>query len=181
MTYVFLADGFEEIEALTPVDILRRAGVRVKTVGVTGKSVTGAHGIAVESDITVEDASMLDEKLEMVVLPGGLPGADNLRASTLTTEFVSRTYRSGAFVAAICAAPRILGELGMLDGRKAICYPGFEKYLKGASIASEARVVRDGNIITGVGMGAAVEFSLSLVEALCSSEKSAEIRKGIIA
>lgn len=180
MTYVFLADGFEEIEALTPVDILRRAGVNVKTVGVTGKNVVGAHGISVEADMTVEDASMLCEKLDMVVLPGGLPGADNLRASALTIEFIERAHRCGAFVGAICAAPRILGELGILEGRRAVCYPGFEKYLKGAKFVSSP-VVRDGNVITSVGMGAAVEFALALVSALVSEDEASKIRKGIIA
>lgn len=180
MTYVFLADGFEEIEALTPVDLLRRAGVKVTLVGVTGKTVTGAHGISVVTDVAIEEAAAQNEHIDMIVLPGGLPGADNLRKSAIVGEFISRAHRSGAYIAAICAAPRILGELGLLEGKRAVCYPGFEKYLRGAKI-TESRVVRDGNIITGIGMGAATEFSLALVEALVSKEESDKLRKGIIA
>ena len=180
MTYVFLADGYEEIEALTPVDMLRRAGVKVTLVGVTGKIVTGSHGISVVTDVTIEEARAQSEHIDMIVLPGGLPGADNLRKSAIVSEFISRAHQSGAFITAICAAPRILGELGLLDGKHAVCYPGFEKYLRGAKI-SNAHVVRDGNIITGIGMGAATEFSLALVEARVSKEESDKLRKGIIA
>ncbi|MBQ7820668.1 MAG: DJ-1/PfpI family protein [Clostridia bacterium] len=180
MTYVFLAEGFEEIEALTPVDLLRRAGEKTVTVGVTGKLVTGSHGIGVTADITIEEAAASKTNADMIVLPGGLPGADNLRENAIVREFISRADRAGAYIAAICAAPRILGELGLLEGKQAVCYPGFEKYLRGAKI-SDAHVVRDTNIITGIGMGAATEFSLALVEALVSKEESDKLRKGIIA
>ena len=132
MTYVFLADGFEEIEALTPVDILRRAGEKVITVGVTGKEVTGAHGIVIVADSTIEEESTHNENPNLIVLPGGLPGADNLRANAIVRELILRADRSGALIAAICAAPRILGELGLLGGKRAVCYPGFEKYLTNA-------------------------------------------------
>lgn len=179
MTYVFLADGFEEIEALAPVDILRRAGIETKAVGVTGKSVTGAHGITVTSDIAIEDAAKLNTKIDMIVLPGGLPGADNLRESKLVQEFIDRAENAGAYIAAICAAPRILGERGMLDNKNAVCYPGFEKYLTGAK-ACDKRVVCDGRIITGMGMGCAVEFALELVRVLESEEVSEKIKTGII-
>ena len=178
MVYVFLADGFEEIEALTPVDILRRAGVDTVTVGVTGKTVTGAHGIKVESDIVIDDTVV--DGLEMVVLPGGLPGADNLRANERVKELTVTVAENGGYVSAICAAPRVLGELGLLNGKTAICYPGFEKYLKGAKIA-DSYVCRDGNVITAIGMGASVDFALELVKALKGSAVSEKIAEGIFA
>lgn len=178
MTYVFLADGFEEIEALAPIDILRRASKQVTIVGVTGKTVTGAHGIKVSADVTIDEASRDD--IEMVVLPGGLPGADNLQNSPEVREYIALANDTGAYIAAICAAPKILGALGLLKGKEAICYPGFENELKGAVI-SDKKVVCDGNIITAAGMGVAIDFALKLVELLVSSEASEKIRKGIIA
>ena len=178
MVYVFLADGFEEIEALTPVDIMRRAGIDTVTVGVTGKTVTGSHGIKVESDIFIDEA--VSDGLEMVVLPGGLPGADNLRANDRVRELTLTVSENGGFISAICAAPRVLGELGLLKGKKAICYPGFEEYLEGAEIA-DSRVVRDGNVITGIGMGASTQFALELVKALKGSAVSDKIAEGIFA
>ena len=178
MTYVFLADGFEEIEALAPIDILRRASKPVTVVGVTGKTVTGAHGIKVTADVTIDEASR--EDIDMIVLPGGLPGADNLQNSPEVCEYIALANNKGAFIAAICAAPKILGALGLLKGKEAICYPGFENELKGAVI-SDKKVVCDGNIITAAGMGVAVDFALKLVELLASSEASEKIKKGIIA
>ena len=178
MVLLFLADGFEEIEALTPVDIMRRAGIETIIVGVTGKVVTGAHGIQVESDISIDDTVM--DGLEMVVLPGGLPGADNLRVNDRVRELTVKTFENGGFVSAICAAPRVLGELGLLKGKKAVCYPGFEKYLDGAEI-SDTHVVKDGKIITAIGMGASVEFALELVSALKGSAVSNKIAEGIFA
>ncbi len=180
MIYIFLADGFEEVEALAPLDLLRRANLSVTLVGVTGKTVTGAHNIKVECDDVIENIKDSNEKIDMIVLPGGLPGADNLRKSDLVGEFITRAENDGAFITAICAAPRILGERGLLKGKNATCYPGSEKYLEGAETNGD-RVVRDGRIITGAGMGAAVDFGLMLVEALTSKETSESIRKGIIA
>lgn len=180
MIYIFLADGFEEVEALAPLDLLRRAKLDATLVGVTGKTVTGAHNIKVECDDIIENVADSNDKIDMIVLPGGLPGADNLRESDLVQEFITRGEKDGAYITAICAAPRILGERGLLKGKKATCYPGFEKYLEGATVTGE-RVVRDGQIITGAGMGAAVDFGLTLVEALTSKEISDNIRRGIIA
>lgn len=177
MIYVFLADGFEETEAMIPVDILRRAGLKVKTVGVTGKTVKGAHGISVVADIEIEDAN---DELELALLPGGIPGADNLRANEKVCRIVTETYNRGKTVAAICAAPYILGELGLLKGKEAICYPGFEKQLYGAKI-SDKNVVKDGNVITAVGMGASLKFALAIVESLVSKEKNDQIKKAIFA
>ena len=178
MIYMFLADGFEEVEALCPLDILRRAGIDAVTVGVTGKTVTGAHGIKVESDIDIDDTVL--EGLEMVVLPGGLPGADNLRANARVRELTVCVAENGGFVSAICAAPRVLGELGLLKGKKAICYPGFEEYLEGAEIADK-HVVRDGKVITAIGMGASAEFALELVSAMRDKAVSDKIAEGIFA
>ena len=178
MVYVLLADGFEEIEALTPADVLRRAGIETALVGVYGKCVTGAHGIKIECDIEIDKADA--DSVEMIVLPGGLPGADNLRNDKRVMKLVNDADNKKIFIAAICAAPRILGELGILDGKEAVCYPGFEKYLRGAKL-SDKRVVRDGSIITAVGMGASAEFALELVSALKSPDESRRIKKGIFA
>lgn len=184
MIYVFLADGFEEIEALTPVDMLRRAGGSVCTVGVGGeKNIRGAHGITVTADITDDEAA---ERLsggeipEMVVLPGGLPGADNLNASTTVLMYTCAAYNAGGIVAAICAAPYILGECDLLRGRRAVCYPGFEDHLHGAEVVDQG-VVRDGNIITARAMGAALPFALELVETMFGKEKRDELAKGVLA
>ena len=180
MVYVFLADGFEEIEALTPVDVLRRAGIQVTTVGVTGKVVAGAHAIPVTADITAEEAeaALGGETPEMIVLPGGMPGADNLNASTVVDAFIKKCAAEDAYIAAICAAPYVLGVRGVLKGRMATCFPGFEDRLEGAEYY-DCDVIRDHNIITGRAMGAATEFALELVSALCGDE-AAETMKGKI-
>ncbi len=177
MVYLFLADGFEEVEALCPLDLLRRAGITVQTVGVTGKSVRGAHGVVVQSDITAEQI-VLDRDLEMVILPGGMPGASNLAQSREVKNAVSYAYENGRYVAAICAAPMILGEMGILEGRVAVCYPGFEKYLKGAQI-SQKNVVVDETVITAKAMGAAYSFGLTLTQLLCSESTAEEIKRSI--
>ena len=146
MVFLFLADGFEEIEALTPVDLLRRAGVEVVTVGVTGKTVTGSHGITVSADVGAEEAlAMLAAGTipEMIVLPGGMPGAATLDASPLVDTFIDAAEKANAYIAAICAAPMILGKRGLLRGRHATCFPGFEEYLEGAAYM-DVHTVTDG-------------------------------------
>ena len=168
MIYVFLADGFEETEAIAPIDMLRRAKKEVVTVGVTGKVVTSSHGVPVTADIT-QDEIQLNDQLEMIVLPGGMPGTLNEEASEQQNRYLT----------AICAAPSILGHRGLLNGKHAVCYPGFESALTGAEVGTEG-VVQDGNIITARGAGVAIDFGLALVAALCGVEKSAEIRKGIV-
>ena len=180
MVYLFLAEGFEEIEALTPLDLLRRAGVRVTTVGVSGKTVRGAHGIEVAADITTKDAAKLlsKEPIDMVILPGGMPGTLNLKADPTVNRFIDAAYDGGKFLAAICAAPSILGEKGILRGCEAICFPGFEDSLAGAKLSGKS-VVRDGNIITAKGMGVALDFGLMLVSALCGDEKAASLRASV--
>ena len=182
MVYVFLADGFEEIEALTPVDLLRRAGVDVKTVGVTGKTVAGAHAITVTADVTADEAlaSLERETPEMIVLPGGMPGADNLNASDAVDRFMQRCAEEDAFIGAICAAPYVLGVRGLLRGRMATCFPGFEDRLEGAEYY-DCDVIRDGNIITGRAMGAATEFALELVAAICGDDAAERMKGKILA
>ncbi len=170
MIYMFLADGFEEIEALYPLDLLRRSALEIQTVGIGKKEITGAHNITVSADVTDDDIEMNDA--DCVILPGGMPGTLNLEASKFCIECVKHVHEKGGIVAAICAAPSILGHLGILQGRNAVCFPGFESDLKGAHVSS-AGVVRDGNIITAAGMGVALEFGLALVGAL-KDTKTAE-------
>lgn len=178
MIYEFLAEGFEEVEALTPLDMLIRSGADIKTVSITSsKDVVGAHGITVKADLTLSDVK---ERPEMVILPGGMPGAVNLRNSEDVCRVVKDTYENGGFVAAICAAPFILGELGLLDGKEAICYPGFEAHLKGANI-SERKVVSDGRVITAAGMGVAQQFGAELISVLYGREKAEKVLKSILA
>jgi len=182
MVYMFLAEGFEEVEALCPLDLLRRAGVNVMTVGVGAKVVRGSHGIEVIADITTYEAEKLLSKnpAQMVILPGGMPGSLNLQADETVNKFIDYAVKNDAYLAAICAAPMILGELGLLDGKEAICYPGFEDKLHGAVI-SQSSVASDGKFITGKGMGVALDFGLALVTALVSAEKANELRAAVMA
>ncbi len=178
MIYLFLANGFEEIEALCPLDLLRRAGLEVTTVGVGGEMIYGSHGITVAADIP--EGMYADSKPDMIILPGGMPGAKHLDESRVVDTALKAAVRHGSFIAAICAAPMVLGHRGLLAGKHAICYPGFESHLTGATI-SDKRVVRDGNIITAAGMGVALEFGLALVEALKGQEAAEELRRAVIA
>jgi 4-methyl-5(b-hydroxyethyl)-thiazole monophosphate biosynthesis len=163
MIIVLLAEGFEEIEALTPVDMMRRANLDVKTVGVAGKTVTGAHNIKVVADATPDEIDL--SKVEMAVLPGGMPGSLNLDASKYTDEVIEAVINNGGRLAAICAAPLVLGRRGLLDGRKATCFPGFEGELRGATVI-DADFVTDGNITTGRGMEYSLPFAKELVRLL---------------
>ena len=176
MIPVFLANGFEEIEALATVDILRRAGVEVVTVGVGGSNAVGAHGIAVCADIVEDELDIA--AIDGVVLPGGMPGTTNLEASAMVQKTVAYAVDRNMLVAAICAAPSILGHGGYLNGKKSTCYPGFEQELTGA-IVTNSGVVADGNIITASGAGVAVDFALELVRYLVSDEMAESIRRGI--
>jgi 4-methyl-5(b-hydroxyethyl)-thiazole monophosphate biosynthesis len=174
MIYEFLADGFEEIEALAPVDFLRRAGVEVVTVGVYSQEVTGAHGIKVVADITADDV-VLGDDLQGIILPGGMPGAENLNNSALVQNAIDFCESDGKIISAICAAPFILGRKGLLEGKKATCFPGFEDELKGADVI-ENGVVTDGNIVTARGAGVAWEFGA----AICSLTKGAAASQKIL-
>lgn len=178
MVYLFLANGFEEIEALCPLDLLRRAGVEVTTVGVGGEMIRGSHGIQVLADMP--DTMFADSDPEMVILPGGMPGSKNLDESRIVDAAVKTAARKGAYLAAICAAPFVLGKRGLLAGKEAICYPGFEDQLTGARI-SDKKVVRDGKFITAAGMGVALEFGLALVKALKGEEVAEDLRRAVIA
>ncbi|MDD5953294.1 MAG: DJ-1/PfpI family protein [Oscillospiraceae bacterium] len=172
MIAVFLANGFEEMEALATVDILRRAQCDVKTVavGTADNRVTGSHSITVEADLR-ENALVLEE-LEAVVLPGGMPGTLNLDASETVQAALAHCIQSGKVTAAICAAPSVLGKKGYLNGKHATVYPGFETELEGATLEPEVLVVKDGTIITGKGPAAAIDFGLKLVETLCGKEQA---------
>jgi len=172
---VLLADGFEEIEAITIVDVLRRAGLMVRTLGVGSLQLQGAHGITVRADeLLVREADY-----DAVVLPGGLPGAATLRDDPGVLVMVRRHFDEGRTVAAICAAPMALGAAGVLEGRRATCYPGFEEFLVGAVCRTE-RVVADGPILTSRGPGTAMDFSLALVGRLVSSAKAEELRTAML-
>jgi 4-methyl-5(b-hydroxyethyl)-thiazole monophosphate biosynthesis len=176
MVYMFLADGFETVEALCPLDLLRRAGIAVRTVAAagSGKTVTSSHGVKVEADILPDE---IGGEIEMVILPGG-PGAEVLDRSEAVEKTLEKAYASGAFLCAICAAPMILGKKGYLKGKKAVCFPGYEEYLEGAE-HTNAGVVRDGAIITGRAMGSSADFGLELITALRGKEISDEIKSKI--
>ena len=180
MIYVLLADGFEEIEALAPVDLLRRAGLTVVTVAVgDGSVVTGAHGISVAADAHITDIEDCG-KAELLILPGGMPGTSNLNASADVHRLIDGAVKNGKRIAAICAAPMILGEKGLLEGKNATCYPGFEDHLKRAASVG-GRVVTDGLITTAKGAGVAVEFAAELISLLCGSDTAERIKNGIFA
>ncbi len=176
MVYVFLAEGFEEIEALTPVDILRRGGVDTVTVGIGGKNIKGSHGISVSADISDSEFKP-DDKTEGIILPGGMPGTLNLEASVSVMEAVSYCADRNILIGAICAAPSILGHLGMLKGKNATAFPSFQSELDGAVLGDF--VVRDGMIVTARGMGVSVEFGLKLLEVLKGKETADKVKESI--
>ncbi len=175
---LFFANGTEEVEALTALDVLRRAGADVTLAGVGGLTVTGSHGIRITADAEAETLTSFD--YDMVIVPGGMPGTTNLDECPIVERALSAVSAAGGFLGAICAAPLILGKRGYLNGKEAICYPGFESYLTGATL-SEKRAVRDGKIITAAGVGAALDFALLLTEALFGEEKAKELRHALIA
>lgn len=177
MVYVFLAPGFEEIEALAVVDVLRRAELDVLTVGVGEDFVIGSHQIPVACDIA-EKSLILDEKTEAIVLPGGMPGTLNLEKSETVQNAIDWATKNDKLVCAICAAPSILGHKGLLNGKSATCFPGFEEELFGADISKDY-VVKDGSIITARGMGSAIEFGLQIAEVLTSRENAQKIRASL--
>ena len=177
MIYMFLANGFEEIEALLPLDLMRRAGLEVKTVGVGGIDITGSHGITVKADML--DTDLSDSAPECVILPGGMPGTKNLDASAVVHKALDDALASEALICAICAAPMVLGKRGILSGKNATCFPGFEEYLEGANVGG--RVVRDGRVITAIGMGAALEFGIEIVAALLGRDAADKLFAAVLA
>ena len=178
MVYVLLGTGFEEIEALAPVDLLRRAGVEVKTVGLNGKVVYGSHAIGVEADMTIEELDVRDA--EMVVLPGGLGGVASIRGCEPALNAVKTAADMGKYVAAICAGPTVLADLGLLTGVQATCYPGQIPNMKDALVVDNAACVTDGKVITGTSAGTAVPFSLALIEALKGADTARAIADQIV-
>ena len=178
MVYVLLGTGFEEVEAIAPVDLMRRAGISVLTVGITGKTVYGGHNIGIEADITIDQMDLTD--LEMIVLPGGLGGVASARASQPALDAIRFAWENGKFVSAICAGPTVLADLHITDGKKATCYPGCESGMGEANMLSQQACVRDGNLITGTSAGCAVPFGLALIEALKGPETANAIAQQIV-
>ena len=178
MVYVLLGTGFEEIEALTPVDLLRRAGISVCTVGLNGNVVYGSHQIGVQADLTMDEADW--KRCDMVVLPGGLGGVASIRNCPAALEMVKNAYDGGKWIAAICAGPTVLADLGIMEGRSATCYPGCEGAMGSAHMMPEAAVVRDGRVITGTSAGCAVPFGLELIDALAGEDAARKIREQIV-
>ncbi|MBP9988422.1 MAG: DJ-1/PfpI family protein [Ruminococcus sp.] len=177
MIYVFLAKGFEEIEALTVVDFLRRADLEVYTVGIGGKIIAGSHNIPVFCDLDESEISA-DDSVSAIVLPGGMPGTINLEKSDTVKSFIDYCNKNNKLISAICAAPSILGHLNLLDGKKACCFPGFEDELYGAEISDDFACT-DGNIITAKGMGAAISFSYAITSYLAGKEKADKIKNSL--
>ena len=177
MVYLMLGTGFEETEAIAPLDLLRRAGVEIKTVGINGKIIYGGHGIGVEADITIDEMDMTD--LEMIILPGGLGGVASARASRKTMDALQYAWENNKFVAAICAGPTVLADLGITDGKSATCYPGCESQMGSATIM-DAAAVTDGKLITGTSAGCAIPFGLALIAALKGQETADRIAQQIV-
>ena len=180
MIYVFLADGFEEVEAITPIDLLRRAGLDVVTAAVSDRNdniITGSHGIPFVCDIHIRDA--VTEGLEAVILPGGKAGTARLTEDSAVASLVRFCFDNGRIIGAICAAPSVIGGMGLLKGKTAVCYPGWEDKLIGAKIA-DVPAVTDGNIITARGAGASLEFSYELIKKFCGIDKAEEIARSIV-
>ncbi len=177
MVYLLLAPGFEEIEAITPVDLLRRAGLEVTTVGIDAKMVRGAHGITVEADDVMDNVDFSD--IDCLILPGGNPGFKNLERDDAVRDLITQVEATDKLLAAICAAPSILGRMGLLKGKKATVYPGMQDELKGADFVEEPVVV-DGNIVTSRGAGTAIAFSGKLIELLKNKATAEEVLKSIV-
>ena len=178
MVYVLLGTGFEEVEAIAPIDLLRRAGIDVLSVGVTGKTVFGSHNIGIEADITIDQMDLTN--LDMIVLPGGLGGVASARASESAMNALQFAWENGKFVAAICAGPTVLADLHITDCKQATCYPGCESGMGSARMVPNAACVRDGNLITGTSAGCAVPFGLALIEALKGSDTAKAIAKQFV-
>lgn len=178
MVYVLLGTGFEEVEAIAPVDLMRRAGIEVQTVGITGKTVAGSHKIPVEADILPENMDL--ESMDMIVLPGGLGGVASARASQAALDALRWGWEHDRFVAAICAGPTVLADLGIPDGKKATCFPGCEGQMGKADMVPGAAALRDGKLITGTSAGCAIPFALELIKALKGSEAADKVAKQIV-
>lgn len=178
MIYMLLGTGFEETEAIAPLDLLRRAGLSVSTVGINGKTIYGSHGIGVEADLQLHQMDLTD--LDMIILPGGLRGVASIQASEAALDAVRFAWENGKYVAAICAAPTILAGLGITDGRNATCYPGCEENMGKARMVPNAAAVTDGRLITGTSAGCAIPFALALIAALKGQQAADAIAQQIV-
>ena len=178
MVYVLLGTGFEEMEALAPIDLLRRAGIDVLTVGINGKTVYGGHNVGFEADITLAEMDLTN--LDMIILPGGLGGVASIRASQAAMDAIAFAGENGKFVAAICAGPTVLADLHITDGKNVTCYPSCEEQMGNANVAKNAAAVRDGNVITGTSAGCATSFALTLIEALKGKAAADAIAQQIV-
>lgn len=178
MVYLLLGTGFEEMEAIAPLDLLRRAGVEVLTVGVTGKTVYGSHNIGIEADITIDQMDLTN--LEMIILPGGLGGVTSARASKPALDALDFAWKNGKYVAAICAGPTVLADLHITDSKNATCFPGCESGMGSANMVADAACVRDGKLITGTSAGCAIPFGLALVEVLKGKEAADAVASQIV-
>ena len=178
MVYMLLGTGFEETEAIAPLDLLRRAGVEVLTVGLNGKVIYGSHKIGVEADITLGEMDLTD--MEMIILPGGMGGVASARACPEALNALRFAWENNKYVAAICAGPTVLADLGITDGKKATCYPGCETGMGSADMIPGQAVVRDGKLITGTSAGCAVAFGLALVDALKGSDEAQAVKEKIV-
>ena len=178
MVYVLLGTGFEETEAITPIDLLRRAGIQVMTVGVNGSTVVGGHGIGVVADITVDEMDLT--AMDMIVLPGGLGGVASVRACKAAMDALAFAWENDKFVAAICAGPTVLADLHITDSKEATCYPGCEGQMGSATMIPDAAYVRDGRLITGTSAGCAVSFGLALVAALKGQDAADAVANQIV-
>lgn len=178
MVYMLLGTGFEETEAIAPLDLMRRAGIDVMTVGVNGKTVYGGHGIGIEADIALEQMDLT--ALEMIVLPGGLGGVSSVRASREAMEALRFAWENEKYVAAICAGPTVLADLHITDGLNATCYPGCENNMGSAHILPDAPCVQDGKLITGTSAGCAIPFGLALIAALKGQDAANAVKDQIV-
>ncbi len=178
MVYVLLGTGFEEIEAITPIDLLRRAGIPVLSVGVTGKTVYGSHNIGITADITLDEMDLTD--LDMIVLPGGLGGVASTRASQGALDALTFAWENDKFVAAICAGPTVLADLHITDGRQATCFPGCVSGMGNAKLIPNVPCVQDGKLITGTSAGCGIPFALALIEALTDADTANAIQNQIV-
>ena len=178
MVYMLLGTGFEETEAIAPLDLLRRAGIQVMTVGVNGKTVYGGHGIGVEADLQIGEMDLTE--LEMIILPGGLGGVRSVRASREAMDALAFAWENQKYVAAICAGPTVLADLGIVDGRQATCYPGCEDGMGSARLVPNAAAVIDGKLITGTSAGCAISFGLALVKVLKGESAANAVAEQIV-
>ena len=178
MVYMLLGTGFEETEAIAPLDLLRRAGIPVLTVGINGKTVYGGHSIGIEADITLDEMDLTD--MEMIILPGGLGGVASVRASQEAMQALRFAWENGKFVAAICAGPTVLADLGITSGKNATCYPGCEGGMGSANMIANAPCVRDGKLITGTSAGCAIPFGLMLIAALKGQQAADTVAEQIV-